>query len=100
MKGHGKSIRNEDRPARRGAARGADVEVDLHGLRANIGNDRLTNVMREAIMNGRHSVRVIHGHGEGVMKEITERWIETHQNNVESYEWENGCILIFLKPNR
>jgi len=100
MKGHGKSIRTDDRPTRLGVSRQADVEIDLHGLRANIGQTRLSDVMREALTNGRHSVRVIHGHGQGVMKEITEKWIDDHQNSVESYEWENGCILIILKPRR
>lgn len=99
MKGHGRSIRTNDSPTRN-APRQADVEVDLHGLRAHIGESRLENVMKTAIANGTYSVRVIHGHGQGVMKEIAEQWISTHPNNVEHTEIENGCILIILKPRR
>lgn len=71
-------------------------EVELHGLRAHIGETHLANAMKTALRNGTPRVRVIHGYGQGVMKEIVEQWITEHQNNVESYEQEDGSTLITL----
>ncbi len=75
-------------------------EIDLHGLRAHIGEARLADVMKTAIANGTPRVRVIHGYGQGVMKEIVEQWITEHQNSVEDCEQEDGSMLIYLKTLR
>ncbi|MCC6563896.1 Smr/MutS family protein [Candidatus Uhrbacteria bacterium] len=84
----------------KGVSRSGVVEVDLHGLLRHIAEERMRKFMAGEIANGTRSVRVIHGHGRGVMKEVVEEWIKAHQNSVEDHIYENGRILIYLRPKR
>ncbi|MCK9360995.1 Smr/MutS family protein [Patescibacteria group bacterium] len=84
----------------KGVSRQPVQEVDLHGLREHIGEERIRKFMAAAIASGARAVRVIHGHGKGVMKEVTERWLSDHADKVEQHIYENGRILIYLKPKR
>lgn len=100
MKGHGKSIRTGGFFSG-GHSRHEELpELDLHKLRAHIGENRIQSYMREQIRNGVPAVRIIHGHGQGVMKEITEQWIKAHQNDIASTEPGNGFIVVRLKRKR
>jgi DNA-nicking Smr family endonuclease len=74
-------------------------KVDLHGLKAHIGEERLRRYMEDQLKNRVPEVLVIHGHGQGVMREIAYQWIESHANRVRSHEPRNneGAVLIRLK---
>lgn len=49
---------------------GADVpEVDLHGLDANVAEMEVESLLQQAFMNGDRVVRIVHGHGQGVLRD-------------------------------
>jgi len=98
MKGRGKSIRNGDYfSSRRHEPR--IPQVDLHGLRQHIGEERLRRFMEDQIKNREPEVLVIHGHGQGVMRDVADEWIKRHANRVRDHLERNngGAVLIRLK---
>ncbi|MBI4213352.1 MAG: endonuclease MutS2 [Chloroflexi bacterium] len=55
-----------------------DTELDLRGLTAEEARARLDQYLSEAYMRGLHSVRVIHGKGAGVLREVVRDLISDH----------------------
>ena len=53
------------RPIRRGAA---CREIDMHGLRVEEMLSRLDQFLNDALLEGCQEVRIVHGHGSGVLK--------------------------------
>ncbi|MEK7473849.1 MAG: Smr/MutS family protein [Patescibacteria group bacterium] len=96
MKGRGKSIRTGNFAPTR--TRHLDVpEVDLHGLRQHIGEARVESFMREQIANGARTVKIIHGQGQGVMREVAYDWIKKHVHRVADYQDVGPAVIIYLK---
>ena len=98
MKGRGRSIRTDGYHSSRHHEPEVPT-VDLHKLRYHIGVQRLANFMRDQINNGETAVLVIHGHGDGVMEEVVNEWLKSHQNQVADHEPRNngGARYIRLK---
>ncbi|HVM90314.1 MAG TPA: Smr/MutS family protein [Verrucomicrobiae bacterium] len=97
MKGKGRSIRTGEYLS---SHRGPDMpQVDLHGLRAHIGEERLRKFMEDQIRNRIQRVLVIHGHGRGTMREIVDQWIETHGHRIVDVEstHNDGAKIIRLR---
>ncbi len=96
MKGRGKSIRTGDFLSAR--VRRADIpEVDLHGLRQHIGEQRVANFMRDQINDGARSVKIIHGHGQGVMREVAYEWIKKNAHRVAEHQDVGPAVIVYLK---
>lgn len=72
-------------------------EVDLHGLRSHIGENRLASFMQERIQNGDRTVKIVHGHGTGVMREIVYAWIDNHRHIVADTHDLGPAVIVFLR---
>ncbi|MCR4256593.1 MAG: Smr/MutS family protein, partial [Candidatus Uhrbacteria bacterium] len=72
-------------------------EVDLHGLRQHIGEQRVANFMHEQIANGACTVKIIHGNGQGVMREVAYDWIRKHAHRVTQHEDVGPAVIVYLK---
>jgi DNA-nicking Smr family endonuclease len=70
----------------KGSKRQATPDIDLHGLHLHIAEQKLEDEMHKFISNGIKSVRIIHGHGKGVIKLLVDEWIANHQHLVTDYQ--------------
>jgi DNA-nicking Smr family endonuclease len=100
MKGHGKTIRDGSFFTGGGRHQEEMPELDLHRLRAHIAETRIQSYMLDKMRDGVPAVRIIHGHGEGVMEDVAKKWIEAHQSAIASTEPGNGFIVVRLKRKR
>ncbi|MEK7545920.1 MAG: Smr/MutS family protein [Patescibacteria group bacterium] len=62
------------------AEAGGDVpEADLHGLRWDAASAAAEALIQRAFVSGERSVRVVHGKGEGKLRDSLHRWLEGHR---------------------
>lgn len=99
MRGRGKSIRTGDFFSRPHTSYEDDgiVSVDLHRLRHHIGEARVKNFMREQIEKGVRTVKIIHGNGQGVMRQVAYDWIRANRSHVAETEDVGPAVIIHLK---
>ncbi len=99
MRGRGKSIRtgNFFTRGRSRAVAAAIPTVDLHGLRHHIGEQRVANFMREQINAGARSVRIVHGNGQGVMRDVAYAWIEKNRHRVLEHKDVGPAVIVYLR---
>jgi DNA mismatch repair protein MutS2 len=55
-----------------------DVSIDLHGMRVEVALDALDKFLDQAIVHGAPYVRVIHGHGMGVLRKAVREHLRGH----------------------
>ncbi len=55
-----------------------EAELDLRGLSGEEARARLDQYLSEAYMQGLHSVRIIHGKGAGVLREVVRSLVSGH----------------------
>jgi len=61
------------------AEAGGDVpEVDLHGLRWDEARASAEALVQRAFVRGERAVRVMHGKGEGRLRDALHRWLGEH----------------------
>jgi DNA mismatch repair protein MutS2 len=93
--------RFQDRPYTE-LARNVESELNLVGLRAEEARERLLDYINDALLSDREEVRVIHGHGSGVLRRVVEEALRTHRS-VESFrpggkgEGGKGATVVRLK---
>jgi DNA mismatch repair protein MutS2 len=56
----------------------ASMELDLRGLRAEEAVMRLEEFLDKAVRDGLGTVRIIHGHGTGVLRQVVREHLERH----------------------
>ncbi len=98
MRGRGKSIRTGDFFSRPRASHLNDAIpfVDLHGLRHHIGEARVKHFMREQLVKGTPAVKIIHGNGQGVMRQVAYDWIRTNRARVWKTEDVGPAVIVYL----
>jgi DNA-nicking Smr family endonuclease len=72
-------------------------EIDLHGQRFDEGKEKLEAFMRDAFAKKRSPVRIIHGHGTGVMKGVAELWIANNPHKIGREVEEGPSMLIYFR---
>ncbi len=73
-------------------------EVDLHAERFNEGKEKLANFMRESFDRGRSPVRIIHGKGGGVMRDLAHLWIAENAHKVgREVDEGGGSLLVYFR---
>lgn len=80
------------------AEAGADVpEVDLHGLRADEAVSAAERLLQSSFVAGDRVIRLIHGKGEGRLREALRRWLAAHRLVARSREdAAGGATLVAL----
>jgi DNA mismatch repair protein MutS2 len=74
-----------------GAELGADVpEADLHGLSRSEAAHEIERLIQGAFMRSERVVRIVHGRGDGILRELVKETLERHPN-VRSYMMGSGA---------
>lgn len=61
--------------------------IDLHGSTADDAETEIDRFVNEQVMEGNDLVKIIHGHGKGILKRRVEDWLKRNTDVlVESYE--------------
>ena len=53
-------------------------EIDLHGLRWDDARAAAETLVQRAFTGGERAVRLVHGKGEGRLREALHRWLKEH----------------------
>ncbi len=79
--------------------------IDLHTFRASEVKDLLNDYLEEAIEKGYEEVRIIHGKGTGVLRQIVHGFLKNHpmvisfrEAGPEAGGW--GATIAVLRKNR
>jgi DNA mismatch repair protein MutS2 len=80
------------------AEAGAEVpEADLHGQRADEAIAQAEQLLQASFMRGEHVIRLIHGKGEGRLREVLHGWLRTHRLVARTRETAaGGATLVAL----
>jgi len=71
-------------------AQSLGVEIQLIGMRAEVAEDQLTKFLDDAILAGYPSVRIVHGKGEGILRNLTALTCRKHRGVSTFREGEPG----------
>ena len=52
------------------------ISIDLHGMRANEAKIAIEQHLINCLNNNLSQIRIVHGHGEGVLKKITQETLD------------------------
>lgn len=63
-----------------------DDEVDLHGLSALEARHELQHALERAWRHRARSIRIIHGHGTGQIRIMTERYLRSETRLVKAFQ--------------
>ncbi len=83
-------------------AQTASVEFNLRGFRAEDAEQQLERFIDESILAGLENVRIIHGKGEGILRQVTQSVLRRHRGvegyrDGESTEGGQGATIAVLK---
>lgn len=83
-------------------AQTASIEFNLRGFRAEDAELELERFLDESILAGMDSVRIIHGKGEGILRQVTQSILKRHRGvksfrDGESTEGGQGATIATLK---
>jgi len=53
-------------------------EADLHGRRWDQAREAAEALVQGAFLRGERAVRIVHGKGEGLLRDALHRWLRTH----------------------
>jgi DNA mismatch repair protein MutS2 len=77
------------------AEAGADVpEVDLHGMRADEAVSYAEQLLQSSFVSGERVIRLIHGKGEGRLRESLHSWLRTHRLVARWREAASGGVTL------
>lgn len=65
-------------------AQTAHTEIQLINMRAEDAKEELERFIDDAVLAGLHSVRIVHGKGEGILRKVTQDYLRRHKS-VASY---------------
>ncbi len=91
----------EARPARLEAAPLVDLELDLRGLRAEEVTPVLDKYLNDAYLAGMPFVRIVHGKGTGVLRQVVREIVAKHPlvktfHTAEQHEGGEGATVVVL----
>lgn len=65
----------------------ASAEVlDLHQVRAHEAEEKIDRFVNDCVMRGVTRIKIVHGRGKGVMRQLAEKWLREHGTLVESFQ--------------
>ena len=91
-----------DRPFRVAGAGAPQYVADLHGMRVEEALTATEALLDQAMVNHLLSVRIIHGHGSGALREAVRKLLNTHPQVAryrfgQPYEGGLACTVVELK---
>lgn len=97
------AIKGASEPFETGAAElGAEAEINVIGSTADDARERVDKFLDEAYLSGRLKLRVVHGHGKGILRKVLHQMFAEHPH-VERYysappnQGGAGATLVELK---
>lgn len=80
-----------------GAELGADVpEIDLHGMGVREAVDATERLLQGAFMHKERIVRIVHGRGDGTLRDVVRAHLEAHPN-VRGFRTDDGATYAELE---
>lgn len=83
-------------------AQTAHTELDMRGVRAEEAEHLLENFLDESLLAGLENVRIVHGKGEGILREMTRNCVRRHKGvqnyrDGDSNEGGHGVTIVTFK---
>lgn len=75
-------------------------EVDLHGARADDAVSSAERLLQSSFVRGERVIRIIHGKGEGRLREALRRWLASHRLVARYQEAAAGGVTLVALVER
>jgi len=79
-------------------------EIDIHGMDRRSAVEALDAFVQQAFMRGDSILRIIHGRGEGVLREEVTKWLEGHElvemSQSSTNPSETGAVILIKLANK